>query len=218
MRAGRAVLIAWALGGGACRNFGEPPLPRLAVTPPALTLTGLAGGVGPPRQGLTVDAIGVGRLTWTAHANVPWLSVTPTSAGAPAVAWVTALPAGLTAGGYAGTITVATTSGWPTEAVVPVTLTLTSVVSLTGRWAAGDTVLALTLIQTDTVVAGEGTLRPLTRVSVAGFVRTSSVALTLRAADSTVTTFAGSLVDENTVRGTLNGGPLANHPLTLFRQ
>lgn len=220
MRAGLALVLVWGAAGGACRNFGDPPPPRLAVTPPTLALTSLAGGVGPPRQALTVDAIGVGRLSWTARADVPWLSVAPTSDTTPAVAWVTVRPAGLPVGSYAGTITVATTSGSPMEVAVPVTLTLTAAVSLTGRWVGGgDTVLALTLTQTDTVVTGIGTLHPpLTSLSVAGFFRTTSVALALRAPDSTVTTFAGSLVDENTVQGTLDGGRLTNYPITLFRQ
>ena len=92
-RAGALLVLA------ACRNFGEPPL-HLAVSPPALTFTALAGGIGPPAQALIVDAIGGsgGRVSWAASVDVPWLAVAPTSDTAPALAWVTVLsPQGIAA-------------------------------------------------------------------------------------------------------------------------
>ena len=219
MKVGLVVSLIYTVSGAACRNFEERPPPRLLVTPPALAFSGLAGGIGPPRQALTVDMIGVGALTWAAHGDVPWLALTPASDSAPAVAWVTALSAGLAPGSYTGTITITATSG-SGQAVIPVTFMLASTVSLSGRWVGGDSAtLALTLTQTDTVLGGTGTLHPpATSVSAAGFFRTPSVTLALRAPDSTVTMFTGSLVDENTVRGTLSGGRFASYAITLLRQ
>jgi hypothetical protein len=220
VRAGLAVLLAWGAAGAACRNIGEPA-PRLAVTPPALAFTGLSGGVAPPRQVLTVDAIGGGTLPWVVSADVSWISVAPASATAPTVAWVAADIAGLPAGSYAGRITVTTTSREGMQATVPVTLALASVVSLSGRWAGGkDTVaIALAITQVDTLVTGSGTLNvPLQSVRVVGSYRDPAVRLTLTAADSSVTTFTGSLVDNNSMLGVLNGGRLSNFQLTIFRQ
>jgi len=215
------LLCGVALGGYSCRNLGGPPPPRLVVSPPSLAFTGVAGGIGPPRQPLTVDAIGTGWLTWAASADVPWLSVSPASDTAPAVTWVAVLVPGLQPGAYAGHLTIETTSGPFMRVPVPVTLDLAPVLSLTGRWAgATDTVtVALTIAQTDTIVAGSGTLNPpLTSVSVAGTYRHPSVRLTLRAPDSTVTTFSGSLVNENAITGVLDGGRLSSYPITVFRQ
>jgi hypothetical protein len=220
MRAGLAALLAWGAAGGACRNFGEP-VARLAVTPPALTFTGVAGGIAPPRQALTVDAIGGGTLPWVASADVSWISVSPASATAPTAVWVAADIAGLQAGSYVGRITVTTTAGRGMQASVPVTLALGPVVSLSGRWAGGrDTVtISLTISQVDTVLTGSGTLNPpLRAVGLVGSFRNPAVRLTLTAADSSVTTFTGSLVDDNAMLGVLNGGRLSNFQLTIFRQ
>jgi len=220
VRAGLAALLAWGAFGGACRNFGEPA-PRLAVTPPSLAFTGVSGGNAPPRQALTVDAIGGGQLSWAASADVPWVSVSPASATAPTVAWVAADIAGLQAGSYAGRITVTTTSGEGMQATVPVTLALAAVVSLSGRWAGGqDTVtISLAITHVDTVLTGSGTLNPpLRAVGVIGSYVDPAVRLTLTASDSSVTTFTGSLVDNNAMLGVLNGGRLSNFQVTIFRQ
>ena len=215
MRVALAVLVAVA-----CRNFGEPA-PRLVATPPALDFAGVAGGIAPPPQALTVDAIGSGTLPWVASADVPWISVSPPSATAPSLVWVAVDIAGLAAGSYLGRITVSTTSGDGMQATVPVTLALAPVVSLNGRWAGGkDTVaISLTLAHVDTLLTGSGTLNGPTRaVRVVGSYGDPAVRLTLTAPDSSVTTFSGSLVDNNTMSGVLNGGRLSNFQVTIFRQ
>ena len=107
------------------------------------------------------------------------------------------------------------------QLTVPVTLGLSPVVALNGRWAGGkDTVtITLAVTQADTVVTGSGTLNaPLHSVRVTGSFRDPIVRLTLTAADSSVTVFKGSLVDDNTILGVLNSGRLSNFQLTIFRQ
>lgn len=216
-----AVLALAALAGTACRNFGDPPPPRLAVTPPVLEFKGLAGGLGPPRQPLTVDAVGGGSLAWEAWGSATWLEVTPARGTAPAVVWVGTPISGLATGVHRGRVTVVTTSGPFMYATVPVILTLLSEVSLDGRWAgATDTVtVSVNLAQADTVLSGLGTLNPpLTRVSVRGIYRDLEVSLVLVAPDSSEVRFAGSLVNENAIQGVLDGGRFANLALALFRQ
>jgi len=221
MRAALDILLAGVAvaGAAACRNLGEPAV-RLTATPPALAFVGVAGGIAPPRQALTVDAVG-GELPWVAHADVPWVSVSPARATAPSLVWVAADIASLPAGNYTGRITVTTTSGEGMEVTVPVTLALSPVLSLSGRWAGGkDTVsISLSMVHVDTVLTGTGTLNgPATAVRVVGSYHAPAVRLTLTAADSSVTTFNGSLVDNNTMSGILSGGRLSNFQVTIFRQ
>jgi hypothetical protein len=216
-------MVAMTALTGACRNFGGPPPPLLAVSPPALAFTDVAGGVGPPLQALTVDAIGVGggQLRWTSSADVSWITVTPPSDTAPAVAWVGAVVTGLNPGKYTGQLTISATSGPAQGATVPVTLTVVPAVSLAGRWAGATPTVALSFVisTTDTVVSGSGTLNPpLTPVAVTGVYRAPNVSLRLTAPDMTVTTFTGSLVNENAIAGVLNGGGLAGFAITVFRQ
>src|SRR5438552_12306896 len=150
MRAALGVLIEVmaVVAVVACRNLGEPA-PRLAATPPAVAFTSVTGGMAPPPQALTVDAIGGGTLPWVASANVPWVSVSPARATAPSLVWVAADIASLPAGNYTGRIIVTTTSGDEMRVTVPVTLALSPVLSLNGRWAGGkDTVsISLSLVQ-----------------------------------------------------------------------
>ena len=222
MRAALGVLFAGMAVAAvvACRNLGEPA-PRLAATPPAVAFAAVTGGMSPPPQALTVDAIGGGTLPWEASADVPWVSVSPARATAPSLVWVAADIASLPVGNYTGRITVTTTSGDEMKVTVPVTLALSPVLSLNGRWAGEkDTVsISLRLVHVDTVLTGSGTLNgPATAVRVVGSFHDPIVRLTLTALDSSVTTFSGSLVDNNTMKGLLNGGRLSNFQVTIFRQ
>jgi hypothetical protein len=77
----------------------------------------------------------------------------------------------------------------------------------------------VSMVHVDTVLTGTGTLNgPATAVRVVGSYHAPAVRLTLTAADSSVTTFNGSLVDNNTMSGILNGGRLSNFQVTIFRQ
>jgi hypothetical protein len=215
------LLFAAAVMGHGCRNFEGPPPPLLGVSPPRLDFSGVAGGIGPPPQALTVDAIGSGQLTWAARADVPWLSVFPACDSAPAAVWVGALIAGLPAGTYGGNVTIGTTSGPSQQVTVPVTVTLARAVSLSGRWAGATPTVTLSfvILQADTIVTGTGTLNPpLANVSVAGTFHNPFVALTLKAPDSSVTTFNGSLVNDDAIQGVLNGVGLSGVSIAVFRQ
>jgi len=212
-----AALLAAGLG---CRNFGEP-IPSLSVSPPSLVFSGAADGQSPPTRALTIDQLGSGTLTWTAESDVPWLSVSPPSDTAPAVAWVSVTTVGLAVGSYTGTLTVSSETAANRSVAVPVTLVLGTNLSLTGRWVGvSDSVnLALTLAESNGDLTGWGNFYPpLRTVTVTGAYRSPAVSLTLTEQDSTATNFTGSMVGPNAVLGTLNGGRLSNVRIAIFRQ
>lgn len=220
------ILLAVSLGGAmlavgqACRNFDDPTT-ELAVSPPSLLFTAVAGSDDPPPKPLAIDAIGPASFSWMALGDTPWLVLAPDRAATPGTAWVRPAIVGLSAGDYTGTISVVTTSGPRREATVAVTLSVVSELTLDGRWAGGrDSVaLAFTLTQADTVITGTGTLNPpLVSVTVSGVYRHPSITLRLAAPDSSVTTFTGSLVDNNTMEGVLEGATLTSYAVSVFRQ
>ncbi len=95
-----------------------PEPPRLAVAPASLSFSdGTA-------KTLTVSNAGGGALSFTAAADVPWLSVTPQSGSAPRAVTVTPSPAGLSPGIYTGAVTVTATGVDGSPVTVPVTLTV----------------------------------------------------------------------------------------------
>jgi len=81
----------------------------LSVQPPSLSFQVAAGAVAPPAQVLRIENSGGGALSWTAQASTVtgnWLKVSAPSGTAPASLQVSVNPAGLTAGSYAGAISV----------------------------------------------------------------------------------------------------------------
>ena len=75
--------------------------------------------------------------TWTATTSTPWLSLTQSSGGFPGVVAGTANAAGLAAGSYTGSISVAGTAIGGTQTIsIPVTLTVNSPAALTATPAA----------------------------------------------------------------------------------
>ncbi len=220
-RAAPLVAAAALVAGGACRNFGEPPAPALLVTPDSLTFSGAADGQSPPTRALAMSPLGSGRLTWTAQADVPWLSVSPASDTAPALAWVKVGTVGLAVGSYRGAITVAAGGGSHQRVSVPVTLVLSATLSLGGQWTGVGTheTLTLTLVDLSGVLAGSGWFNPPQRpVTVAGTFRNPAVVLTLTDSTGTAITFTGSLDGDNTLIGTLSGGAVSGDSAWIFRQ
>ncbi len=203
-----------------CRNFGEPAT-TLAVSPPALAFTAPLGGLGPPRQPLTMDRRGTGRLVWRASADVPWLRIAPAQDTAPAVAWVTAALQGLPVGSHRGRLVVAAADD---SAVVTVTFVVTATPTLTGRWAfAGDTLnVGLLLTDADGVVTGSGSFNsPGTArrfFTVQGTAQPPAVTLTLRQTNATTVAFTGSLRTNNVLDAVLDGGGFNGARVSLFRQ
>jgi len=107
----------------------QPPQPPLIqVTPGSLSFSAVQGGANPAAQTLTISNTGGGTLNWTASANVPWLSISPTSGSAPppSSATVSVNIAGLPVGRHSGLITITAPGATNSPLTVPVTLTITA--------------------------------------------------------------------------------------------
>jgi uncharacterized protein (TIGR03437 family) len=96
----------------------------VSIQPSSLSFRALVGSTAAVAQALRIENTGGGALTWTAQAATVsrnWLFASPASGSAPASVQVSVNPSGLTAGSYAGSITVASaTTGQ--RVTVPVSL------------------------------------------------------------------------------------------------
>lgn len=103
------------------RNPASIPGLALVPSPTSLNFSGVAGGVAPPTQLLTLTTPG-GTPTWTATSNPSWLGVSPGTGTTPSSLTVSVTTTGLGAGTYNGALTV-TAPGTPNSPLtVPVTL------------------------------------------------------------------------------------------------
>jgi uncharacterized protein (TIGR03437 family) len=105
---------------------------NLAATPSSLTFTYQPGGAAPAVQTLTLTpVVGNGPIALTSVAsNVSWLRVS-SAVSAPATLQVSVLPTGLTPATYAGEISISAAGSPSPSLVVPVTLTVSSLLQLT---------------------------------------------------------------------------------------
>ncbi|HET6840955.1 MAG TPA: N,N-dimethylformamidase beta subunit family domain-containing protein [Candidatus Angelobacter sp.] len=90
-------------------NLVVPP-PAIVLSQQQMNFSALAGQANPPSQTLSMTNGGVGSISWSATANVPWLSLSSASGSTPASVSVNVNSAGLAPGSYNGAITV-TSSG-----------------------------------------------------------------------------------------------------------
>ncbi len=102
-------------GGGGGAGGGV----TVSATPAALNFTGTAGG--PPPSSQAINLTGAAGTAWSAAATAAWIQIAPVSGTIPSVLNVTALPAGLAPGSYAGRVTILW-AGAVQE--IPVTLSL----------------------------------------------------------------------------------------------
>jgi hypothetical protein len=115
----------------------DPPPPALSVSPSSLSFRATQGGANPAAQTLSATNAGGGRLDVTASGNASWLSVTPSTATAPATVTVAPSVSGLLSGTYTATVTVTATTTGATGSpnAIPVTLVVDPVPNLVGAWA-----------------------------------------------------------------------------------
>ncbi|MFB3814850.1 MAG: beta strand repeat-containing protein [Terriglobales bacterium] len=100
-------------------------LPNLNVSPASLSFSYEIGGANPAAQNLSVTSSGAA-LNYTTSDSSTWLAVTPASGSTPGTVAVSVNPAGLAAGTYSGTVTIASTGAANTPRTIPVTLTVTA--------------------------------------------------------------------------------------------
>ncbi|KAA6458658.1 hypothetical protein DYQ86_19075 [Acidobacteria bacterium AB60] len=103
------------------------PVPRLAVSPASMTFTAQAGGKPPAGQTIamvsTGDKLGFKVSTGT---SASWLSATPNDGATPGSITVSVNPAGLAAGTYNSSVSIAASDAGNSPRVVPVTLVVTA--------------------------------------------------------------------------------------------
>ncbi len=115
--------------------------PTLVTPPLAINSLGSMSISVVPNQSLlgtgTATVVANQSGTWTATTSIPWLSLTQSRGGFPGVVAGTANAAGLAAGSYTGSISVAGTAVGGTQTIsIPVTLTVNSPAVLTANPAA----------------------------------------------------------------------------------
>ena len=99
--------------------------PSLAVSPASPSFSASTGGTAPAAQDITVKSTGAAlNYTITSTKSATWLSATPASDATPGTIRVAANPAGLVAGTYQGSVSIASTGAANTPQTVPVTLTV----------------------------------------------------------------------------------------------
>jgi uncharacterized protein (TIGR03437 family) len=101
--------------------------PLLTASPTALTFThALSSATPPPAQTIAVSTTASAPIAFSAAATVQigtqWLAVTPTSGSTPSTLTVTVNPAGLVAGTYNGTISIASAGAANSPLQIPVTM------------------------------------------------------------------------------------------------
>ena len=104
--------------------------PAIGLNPTSLVFSGTAGGANPAPQTIGVSNTGSGTLTWTANDTATWLTLTPASGTNAGTIAASINMAGLAAGTYNTTVSVAATGA--TAKTVPVTLTITQSTSASG--------------------------------------------------------------------------------------
>jgi uncharacterized protein (TIGR03437 family) len=103
-----------------------PAPASLAVSPTALAFSYTVGGSVPAAQGVSINNMGGGTLSWTASATAAWVALTPVSGTAPATVSVSVNPATLAAGQYSGTVQIVAAGVSNSPQTISVSLVVTA--------------------------------------------------------------------------------------------
>jgi hypothetical protein len=120
----------WAPGGFREHDLSvtNPTEPTIAFGPSSLSFSAIQGGDNPQGQTLEIWNSGQGTLAWTVNDNDAWLALVPTSGsstGEHDEVTASVNTAGMSAGDYSATITIAAAGATNTPRTVAVSLTLT---------------------------------------------------------------------------------------------
>jgi uncharacterized protein (TIGR03437 family) len=119
---GYAQLSVRVPGGADVIGIMTAPAPVISVAPRTLEFSYEIGNPPPPTQSVQISNTGGGTLSWTATSSAAWLHVTPPSGIAQSPLSISIDTAGLTAGKYAGTISIAAAGASPVTIVVSLTV------------------------------------------------------------------------------------------------
>ncbi len=101
--------------------------PSISLTPTALSFSGIAGGIAPAAQSMSLRNPTGGTLSWSMSSNAAWLSLAPasgtTTTESDSISAGVNLT-GLAAGTYTAAITISATGATNTPQVIPVSLTV----------------------------------------------------------------------------------------------
>ncbi|MDA0180301.1 PQQ-dependent sugar dehydrogenase [Solirubrobacter phytolaccae] len=106
----------------------EPPAapPVLATAPTSLAFSATEGAATVETKAINVTNTGGGTLSFSASADVPWLTVTPSADTAPRTVSVRPSTAGLAPGVHAGVVTIVSAGVSGSPRTIPVTFTITA--------------------------------------------------------------------------------------------
>jgi uncharacterized protein (TIGR03437 family) len=96
----------------------------MQVSPATLTFNHQIGTTAPAAQSVQITS-GGGVLNWTATTSTSWIQVTPASGATPGTLNISINPAGLTAGSYTGSVSVASSGASNSPQTINVSLTVT---------------------------------------------------------------------------------------------
>lgn len=203
----------------ACIQDSAGPRFQLAVEPETLVFAARQGGLPPVQRYLTVS--GTRPLSWTAEADVPWLSVSPTSGGILHSVLVVANQQGLPLGTHDGIVSfvVPGASNSPVRAVVRLEVLPQS--PLAGRWIAAwnAAVLNIELRGSADAVRGSGFMTVgSTPFTVTGARTGDNIALTLQPPNGAPIALNAFFFTDHMLRGSLTGPGFPGDSIILFRQ
>jgi len=121
---------SWVSGGFIEHDLSVPipAEPTIAFTPSSLSFSAIQGGTNPANQTLEIWNSGAGTLNWGVSDSAAWLSLAPTSgssAGEHDEVTASVDIAGMSAGVYSATITIAAAGAINTPGTLAVSLTIT---------------------------------------------------------------------------------------------
>jgi len=121
---------SWVSGGFIEHDLSVPipAEPTIAFTPSSLSFSAIQGGTNPANQTLEIWNSGAGTLNWGVSDSAAWLSLAPTSgssAGEHDEVTASVDIAGMSAGVYSATITIAAAGAINTPRTLAVSLTIT---------------------------------------------------------------------------------------------
>ncbi len=219
LRCGAPLVLGLAALAAACDPYPAAPRYRLNVEPNTLEFTARQGGLPPIARYLTLSS--AGQVEWTAEADVPWLTLSPTGGGVPQGVLVAPDNRGLPLGTYRGVVSFAAPSASNNPVRAAVRLDIVAQAPLAGRWlGAWDlAVLSLDLRDSAGAVAGFGLLIASgTAFTVSGVRSGDNVALTLQLPAGAPLALDAYFFNDNVLRGSLTGPGFPGDSIVLFRQ